>query len=82
MKMANVAEIKAHFSEFLALVQAGEEVQICKRNRPVARMIAEPGLACENRTQLGCGRKSVKVMCDLTEPAIPSRDWDMLGEGQ
>jgi prevent-host-death family protein len=41
MKTANVAEAKAHFSALLAAVEAGEEVVITRRGKPVARIVPE-----------------------------------------
>jgi prevent-host-death family protein len=38
MKTAGVAEIKARLSEYLAAVEAGEEVLVTKRGVPVARL--------------------------------------------
>ena len=44
MKKVNVFEVKARLSEFLDLVEKGEQVVICRRNRPVAelRAVASP----------------------------------------
>ena len=36
MKSVNVHEVKAHLSEYLAQVEAGETVIICRRNIPIA----------------------------------------------
>ena len=38
MKTVNVHEAKAHLSEYLARVEAGETVVICRRNKPVAEL--------------------------------------------
>ncbi len=38
MVHAGVAQIKAHFSEFLARVRAGEEIIVTDHGRPVARL--------------------------------------------
>ena len=80
MKSANVAEIKDHLSHFLALVQHGETIQICKRNIPVARIVPNEPFPPANQTQLGCGRQTGRIKGDLTEPAIPTDSWDMLAE--
>ena len=79
MKVANIAEFKNHLSEYLAAVADGEEVEIRKRNAPLARVvpIGAPG---RNRTVLGCGAGTVVVKADLTEPMMPSEDWEMLRE--
>ena len=34
----NIAEAKAHFSELIARVEAGETVEITKRGKPVAKL--------------------------------------------
>jgi prevent-host-death family protein len=38
MQTVSVAETKAHLSEVLSRVEAGEEVVITRRGRPVARL--------------------------------------------
>ena len=80
MKIANVAEFKNHLSEYLAAVASGEQVEVRKRNMPLARVvpIRQPG---RNRTVLGCGKGSVVVKTDLTAPMLPEADWEMLGDG-
>lgn len=45
MKTANIAQAKAHFSALLAEVEAGEEVIITRRGKPVARIVPEPAAA-------------------------------------
>lgn len=40
MIKANVAEVKAKLSHFLRLAKSGEEVVICDRNEPVARLVS------------------------------------------
>lgn len=42
MHTVSVAEAKAHLSEILSKVEAGEELQITRRGRVVARLISEP----------------------------------------
>lgn len=46
MKTATVANAKSHLSSLLAAVEAGEEVVITRRGRPIARLVPEPGTAC------------------------------------
>ena len=76
MKIANVAELKNRLSEFLSLVEEGEEIEIRKRNVPIARVVPVP-VKRPNKTRLGCGARTVKIHGDLTEPLIPKGDWDM-----
>ena len=78
MKSANIAELKNHLSDYLRLVENGETVEVAKRNVPFARIVPLPKTPT-NRTQLGSLKGSVTVKGDLTAPAIPDGDWDMLG---
>jgi prevent-host-death family protein len=39
MKTVNIAELKARLSAHIQLVRDGEEVLVCDRNKPVARII-------------------------------------------
>jgi prevent-host-death family protein len=73
----NIADLKDHLSHFLALVEQGGEVAICKRNIPIARIVPVAARH-ENRTVLGSDPGSVAVRGDLTEPAMPESDWGML----
>lgn len=75
MLQANVADFKNHLSEYLQKVESGETVEICKRNIPIAKVTLCP-IHETNGTVLGCGKKTVKVNCDLTEPALDG--WEML----
>lgn len=45
MKAATVANVKAHLSSLLAQVEAGEDLIITRRGKPVARLVAEPHAA-------------------------------------
>ena len=79
MKVANIAEFKNHLSRYLAAVANGEEVEVRKRNAPVARVVpVRP--RNRNRTVLGSGRGSVVIKGSLVEPLIAADDWEMLGE--
>jgi prevent-host-death family protein len=49
MIMINIHEAKAKLSEYLAAVEAGESVQICRRNVPVAQIVPLPKLRSEPR---------------------------------
>lgn len=80
MKMANIAELKNNLSKFLSLVEKGEEVKICKRNIPIARLAPIKTKENKNHTQLGCGQGTAQILDDLTEPMIPFENWEMLKE--
>ena len=47
MRTMTVAATKAHLSEVLSQVEAGEAVVITRRGRPVARIVPEPA-PCTN----------------------------------
>ncbi len=78
MKKANIAEIRDNLSAYVAAVEQGEEVLVCKRNIAVARIVPIRPRR-KNRTTLGSERGSCKVHGDLTEPLIPVESWAMLG---
>jgi prevent-host-death family protein len=39
MKTVNISDLKARLSSHIKLVREGEEVLVCDRNRPVARIV-------------------------------------------
>ena len=39
MRTVNISDLKAHLSAHIQIVRGGEEVLVCDRNRPVARLI-------------------------------------------
>jgi len=39
MRMVNISDLKARLSEHIQLVREGEEVLVCDRNKPVARIV-------------------------------------------
>lgn len=79
MKRANIGEIKDQLSHYVSLVEeTGEEIEVCRRNRPIARIVPIPQEK-RNRTSLGCGEGTVVFHdTDLTEPFIPESSWEML----
>ena len=77
MKTANIAEFKKHLSSYVNCVEAGETVQICKRNVVVA-LLKSAWTPPPNKTKLGAGAGSVIIEGDLTEPAMHAGDWNML----
>jgi prevent-host-death family protein len=43
LKSVGAYEAKTHLSQLLDLVARGEEIQITRNGRPVARLVPEPG---------------------------------------
>jgi prevent-host-death family protein len=75
-KAANIADLKNHLSGHLESVEQGEEVVICRRNIPFARITPMP--LRPNRTKLGFDRGRIKIRGDITGPAVPESDWNAL----
>jgi prevent-host-death family protein len=79
-KTVNIAEFKDRVSEYLALVEQGDEVIVCRRNVPLARV--QPIRKSIDRTPkqpvVGCMNGTVQIYGDLTGPCIPEDDWEML----
>ena len=78
MKIANIAELKNRLSEFLSYVERGEEIEVRKRNIPIARVVPIAKVP-PNRTDLGCGLNTVAIKGDLTQPLIDESNWEGLG---
>lgn len=74
MKIANIAELKNRLSEYLSLVEEGEEIEIRKRNVPVARVV--PLRRKTVIRPLGAGAGTVRIRGKLTEPLIPGHVWN------
>lgn len=49
MIVINTHEAKARLSEYLATAEAGEVVQICRRNVPIAQLVPLPKQSNEPR---------------------------------
>ena len=79
MKMANIADFKNRISEYLSAVEGGEEIEVRKRNVPIARVVPIPRVMT-NRTVLGVGKGTGRIVGDATRPFIPEREWGTLRE--
>ena len=77
MTLANVGDVKNNFSRYLRLLEAGEEVVICRHNQPIARLVRiETGTV--SHTVLGWAVGEGAIEDDLQGPFIPPSDWEML----
>ena len=65
MVIVNVSQAKAQFSQLISRVEAGDEVLITRRGKPVARLVA-----CEPRKKRLPGRLKSKVVIpdDFLDP--------------
>lgn len=68
MKTVNVHEIKAHLSEYLARVEAGETVIISRRNKPVARLVPVEPEQQKERRPFGLAKGKVKIHPSFNDP--------------
>ena len=69
----NIAEFKDRISEFLTLVENGDEVIVCRRNVPLARInsMPQPKRGKPKHSVLGCMKGTLQIHGDLTQPCIP-----------
>jgi prevent-host-death family protein len=67
MIRVNIHEAKAHLSKYLARVERGEIVVICKRNEPVAELRPVVRRATRRRP-IGLGKGTVVVPPSFFEP--------------
>jgi prevent-host-death family protein len=66
MKIVNVYEAKAHFSQLLEAVQNGEEVIIAKAGRPVADL--KPHIPKRQRIQFGLLKGQIHYHAEIVGP--------------
>lgn len=78
MKVVNVHEAKAHLSEYLAQVEAGETVVIARRNKPVAKLVAVEGEIAQPKPRpIGLAKGMGHVGPEFFEPMSEEElaDW-------
>ena len=69
MNIVNIHEAKAHLSEYLARVEAGETVVIARRNKPVAKLVpAGPELPAKTPRPIGLAKGMGHVPPEFFEP--------------
>lgn len=71
--MVNVHDAKTHLSKLLARVEAGEEIQIARRGRVIARLVPAAG----GVPRLGT-MPTIRISDDFDEP-LPDDLADALG---
>lgn len=77
MKVINVHEAKAHLSEYLAAVEAGETLIIARRNRPVAELRPIAAQRPKPRRPIGLAKGMGHVGPEFFEPMSEEElaDW-------
>jgi prevent-host-death family protein len=77
MKIVNVHEAKAHLSEYLAQVEAGETIVIARRNKPIAevRPLTQP--VEKKRRPIGLAKGLIEIAPDAFAPMSEEElaDW-------
>jgi len=77
MKVAGKSEFKAKLSEYLAAVEAGEEVLITDRDRPVARVVGvEDGDGREDEEMRRMRRLERAGVVRIGTGKLPADFWD------
>jgi len=66
----NVHEINAHFSKYLDLLETGETIIICRRDKPIAEL---RGLTPRSPRPIGLGKGLAQVEAAFFEPL--TEDW-------
>ena len=76
MIKASIVTFREQLAKILGKVENGSEVEIQRHNITIARLIPVKQTG-RNQTKLGSGKNTVKILGDILEPALPSKDWDM-----
>jgi antitoxin (DNA-binding transcriptional repressor) of toxin-antitoxin stability system len=63
----NIHEAKTHLSKYLALLEKGETIVLCKRNRAIAEIRPLPAPNAEPRP-IGLGKGKVQIPDSFFDP--------------
>jgi len=73
VRNASVADLKDHLSSYLRQVRAGEEILICDRRRPVAKLVPLTTAGEANAEELALAAAGA---LRLPEQDLPDSYWD------
>ena len=73
MHEVNVSELRSHLPEYLARIEAGEEILVTRRGRVIARLCAPPNARADARSRLQALRSRARVG-DVVTPV--DEDWE------
>lgn len=74
---ATVEELRSGLNGYLAEVEKGNEVVVCRSNQPIARIIPATPAPHKNRTKIGWADDTLKILGPVTGPVI-EEDADVL----
>ena len=70
MKWANIHEVKAHLSRYLAELKPGDTLVICNRNQPVAELRSLPKKVART-PRIGVAKGQIEIPDSFFDP-LPS----------
>lgn len=76
MKQVGVAELKKKLSEYLARANAGEEIVVASRGRPVARLVPPTPAATDDEEERRLLDLQRRGLIRLGTGKIPDDFWD------
>jgi prevent-host-death family protein len=79
MIKANIAQVKENLSKYVALAEEGETVMICKRNEPVAQLVAVEKKR-RGRVKLGTLKGKIEILPGAFDPLTDEELKDWYGE--
>jgi prevent-host-death family protein len=74
---ATVEELRSGLSRYLAEVEKGNEVVVCRSSKPIARIVPAAPAPHKNRTQIGWADNTLRILGPVTGPVMEG-DWEML----
>ena len=77
MKEVSVSKFKATCLELLRdVAETGEPILVTKRGEPIAEV--RPPHSKGPNSLYGCMKGRGKILDDITSPAVPAEEWDVL----
>jgi prevent-host-death family protein len=71
MPSPNIHEVRENLAEYLSAAERGEQVPICRRNQPVARLVALAPAAPRRRRPVGLAADAGQALPDAFSDFLP-----------
>ncbi len=81
MHKPNIHQVRENLADYLVAAQRGEEVLICRRNQPVARLVALPLSAPRGERPMGLAADAGTPLPDAFWDDLPQAFADALAGG-